>query len=64
MTSQLAVRGDPELAADTALREQFEAFLYEHRSALNDSLNGLTEEQARRSLVTSKTTVQGPRPGS
>ncbi|GAX59015.1 MULTISPECIES: DinB family protein [Streptomyces] len=42
-----------------ALREQFEAFLYEHRSALNDSLNGLTEEQARRSLVTSKTTLLG-----
>jgi hypothetical protein len=40
-------------------REQFEAFLDEHRSALHDSLNGLTEEQARRSLVSSKTTLLG-----
>ncbi|MET9432157.1 MULTISPECIES: DinB family protein [unclassified Streptomyces] len=42
-----------------AFRDQFEAFLDEHRSALHDSLNGLTEEQARRSLVTSKTTLLG-----
>ncbi|MEV6654966.1 DinB family protein [Streptomyces sp. NPDC051219] len=42
-----------------ALRDQFEAFLDEHRSVLHDSLNGLTEEQARRSLVTSKTTLLG-----
>ncbi|MET9505496.1 DinB family protein [Streptomyces sp. NPDC006622] len=42
-----------------AIREQFEAFLDEHRSALHDSLNGLTEEQARRSLVPSKTTLLG-----
>ncbi|MEU6040559.1 DinB family protein [Actinomadura sp. NPDC047616] len=42
-----------------ALREQFEAFLDEHRYALHDSLTGLTEEQARRSLVTSKTTLLG-----
>lgn len=41
------------------LRDQFEAFLDEHRSALHDSLNGLTEEQARRSLVPSKTTLLG-----
>jgi hypothetical protein len=42
-----------------ALPDQFESFLNEHRSALHDSLNGLTEEQARRSLVTSKTTLLG-----
>ncbi|MFE3453111.1 DinB family protein [Nonomuraea sp. NPDC059194] len=42
-----------------ALRDQFEAFLDEHRAALNDSLTGLSEEQARRSLVTSKTTLLG-----
>ncbi|WP_432584823.1 DinB family protein [Streptomyces sp. HD1123-B1] len=42
-----------------ALRDQFEAFLDEHRAALRGSLNGLTEEQARRSLVTSKTTLLG-----
>ncbi|GAB2745285.1 DinB family protein [Streptomyces bullii] len=42
-----------------ALRDQFETFLDEHRTALHDSLNGLTEEQARRSLVMSKTTLLG-----
>jgi uncharacterized damage-inducible protein DinB len=38
---------------------QFEAFLDEHRDALNRSLDGLTEEQARRSLVASATTLLG-----
>ncbi|MET8352077.1 MULTISPECIES: DinB family protein [unclassified Micromonospora] len=38
---------------------QFEAFLDEHRRALNDCLDGLTEEQARRSLVPSRTTLLG-----
>lgn len=42
-----------------ALRDQFEAFLDEHRSALRASLDGLTEEQARRPLVASKTTLLG-----
>lgn len=46
-------------AFHAALRDQFETFLDEHRSALHDSVNGLTEEQARRSLVTSKTTLLG-----
>ncbi|MCF0077135.1 DinB family protein [Streptomyces lomondensis] len=41
------------------LRDQFEVFLDEHRTALRDTLNGLTEEQARQSLVTSKTTLLG-----
>jgi hypothetical protein len=40
-------------------RAQFEAFIDEHRSALNRCLNGLTEEQARRSLVPSRTTLLG-----
>jgi hypothetical protein len=40
-------------------RAQFEAFLDEHRSALNSCLDGLTEEQARRSLVPSRTTLLG-----
>ncbi|BCW83325.1 hypothetical protein NicSoilE8_09980 [Arthrobacter sp. NicSoilE8] len=40
-------------------RAQFDAFLDEHRRALNESLNGLTEEQARRSLVPSRTTLLG-----
>src|SRR5580693_529308 len=40
-------------------RVQFEAFLDEHRSDLNHCLDGLTEEQARRSLVPSRTTLLG-----
>ena len=38
-------------------RAQFEAFLDEHRRELNRCLDGLTEEQARRSLVRSRTTL-------
>src|SRR5215471_6038583 len=38
---------------------QFEVFLDEHRRELNSCLNGLTEEQARRSLVRSATTLLG-----
>ncbi|MBO4160357.1 MULTISPECIES: DinB family protein [Micromonospora] len=41
------------------LRAQFEAFLDEHRGALDRCLDGLTEEQARRSLVASPTTLLG-----
>jgi Protein of unknown function (DUF664) len=41
------------------IREQFEAFIDEHRAALNDCLASLTEEQARRSLVPSRTTLLG-----
>lgn len=41
------------------LQQQFEAFLDEHRAALQDSLDGLTEEQARQQLVPSKTTLLG-----
>ena len=40
-------------------RTQFEAFLDEHRGGLNRCLDGLTEEQARRSLVPSLTTLLG-----
>ncbi|QFU88398.1 DinB family protein [Amycolatopsis sp. YIM 10] len=40
-------------------RVQFEVFLDEHRAALNSCLDGLTEEQARRSLVASRTTLLG-----
>jgi len=40
-------------------RAQFEAFLDEHRGGLNRCLDGLTEEQARRSLVPSRTTLLG-----
>src|SRR4029077_18344625 len=40
-------------------RAQFEAFLDEHRSELNRCLDGLTENQARQSLVPSRTTLLG-----
>ncbi|WFE98964.1 DinB family protein [Micromonospora sp. WMMD964] len=38
---------------------QFEAFIDEHRRALDGYLDGLTEEQVRRSLVPSRTTLLG-----
>ena len=41
------------------LKVQLEAFLDEHRAALHGCLDGLTEEQARRSLVPSETTLLG-----
>ncbi|WP_457965908.1 DinB family protein [Arthrobacter sp. D1-29] len=41
------------------IRIQLEAFLNEHRLALGDCLDGLTEEQVRRSLVPSRTTLLG-----
>ena len=44
---------------DLPARAQFEAFLDEHRTGLNGCLDGLTEEQARRSLVPSRTTLLG-----
>jgi Protein of unknown function (DUF664) len=44
---------------DQPLRTQFEVFIDEHRRALNGCLDGLTEEQARRSLVPSRTTLLG-----
>jgi Protein of unknown function (DUF664) len=44
---------------DQSVRVQFEVFLDEHRAALNRCLDGMTEEQARRSLVPSRTTLLG-----
>jgi hypothetical protein len=41
------------------LKVQMETFLDEHRAALHACLDGLTEEQARRSLVPSLTTLLG-----
>ena len=41
------------------LKVQVETFLDEHRAALSACLDGLTEEQARRSLVPSRTTLLG-----
>jgi Protein of unknown function (DUF664) len=53
----------PETFAEDVInlpaRAQFEAFLDEHRGALNRCLDGLTEEQARQSLVPSLTTLLG-----
>jgi hypothetical protein len=54
---------EPDTSAEAAIgqpaRAQFEAFLDEHRSDLSHCLDGLTEEQARRSLVPSRTTLLG-----
>jgi hypothetical protein len=44
---------------DQPLRAQFEAFLDEHRNDLQRCLDELTEEQARRSVVPSRTTLLG-----
>ncbi|MEU8328964.1 DinB family protein [Micromonospora sp. NPDC048839] len=44
---------------DQPARTQIETFIDEHRRALNGCLDGLTEEQARRSLVPSRTTLLG-----
>jgi hypothetical protein len=41
------------------LRDQFEVFLDEHRRALHECVDGLTDEQARRRIVGSKTTLLG-----
>lgn len=48
-----------EDALDQPAHAQFKVFLDEHRGALNCCLDGLTEEQARRSLVPSRTTLLG-----
>lgn len=49
---------DPD-DAQAPLRADLERLLDEHRSALTACLDGLTEEQARRRLVPSKTTLLG-----
>src|SRR3954464_15281540 len=41
------------------LRSQLDVFLDEHRRELGKCLSGLTEEQARRALVPSRTTLLG-----
>lgn len=41
------------------LRDQLEAFVDEHRAGLVASLDGLTEDEVRRSLVPSRTTLLG-----
>ncbi|ACL39023.1 protein of unknown function DUF664 [Pseudarthrobacter chlorophenolicus A6] len=49
----------PDDAINQPAREQFEAFLDQHRAMLEACLDGLTEEQARRPLVPSRTTLLG-----
>jgi len=52
----------PSLAEDVfaqPLRVQLEVFLDEHRADLDRCLDGLSEEQARRRLVPSRTTLLG-----
>ncbi|MEP9383195.1 DinB family protein [Nocardioides sp. KR10-350] len=44
---------------DAPLRQQLEAFLDDHRAELAACLDGLTEEEARRRLVPSRTTLLG-----
>jgi|SRR5680860_320478 len=44
---------------EAPLRKQFEFFLDDHRRAIHDCLDGMTEEEARRELVPSKTTLLG-----
>jgi hypothetical protein len=50
---------DIDAVAGQPLKAQFEAFIDQHRAELNNCLEGLTEEQARRSLVSSRTTLLG-----
>ena len=52
-------RRPPRTSSTSRPGVQFEVFLDEHRDALNGCLDGLTEEQARRSLVPSRTTLLG-----
>ncbi len=44
---------------DAALRTRLDALIDEHRHGLDACLDGLTEEQARRRLVPSRTTLLG-----
>lgn len=50
---------EPAPAWTNQLRGGLDALLDEHRGKLHDSLEGLTEEEARRSLVPSRTTLLG-----
>ncbi|MGO0575578.1 DinB family protein [Ornithinimicrobium panacihumi] len=44
---------------DASLRDQLDGFIDQHRAMLLASLDGLTDEEARRSLVPSRTTLLG-----
>ena len=51
------VSADSTVDLDQPLQAQLEALLDDYRGALNACVGGLSEEQARRSLVASKTTL-------
>lgn len=51
--------GDPHDVQTADERSQLAAFLDAHRRHLNEVLDGLTEEEARRRLVSSRTTLLG-----
>lgn len=48
-----------QMAATHPLRARLDDQLDEHRSAMHDAVDGLSEEEARRSLVPSLTTMLG-----
>ncbi|SDD84557.1 DinB family protein [Auraticoccus monumenti] len=50
---------DPFTVGEAGERVQLEAFLDHYRAALEATLDGLSEEEARRSLVPSRTTLLG-----
>jgi hypothetical protein len=50
-------RHDPQWAVEQ--RRRIEELIDEYRAVLHDSLDGLAEEEARRALVPSKTTLLG-----
>ena len=52
-------RQEPSPPWTDELRARLDALLDQHRAMLHDSLDGLTEEEARRSLVPSRTTLLG-----
>ena len=58
-TCGMAVRTMEPAAYGAGFRDQFDLFLDEHRSLLHDCLDGVSEEEARRSLVPSRTTLLG-----
>jgi hypothetical protein len=59
----VGMRQDPPSISEDVLRKplrgQLDAFLDEHRAAIRACLDELTEEQARRRLVPSRTTLLG-----
>ena len=57
--SQLVDGPSADDVASQPTKVLFETFLDEHRTMLSACLDGLTEEQARRALVPSKTTLLG-----